>query len=350
MYYVEFLRVFRTLRIFTIVLGAVLLVAFISRLSLGTHWNNLWIEHYNVTPSGHKTVEVGADGTETTKVDDPAGGLRIVQVRTAGMLVVTVYESQRRFEKSHMGSSGRGRHRQNIAGQNSPDGIRIDEYTAPDGTHIIHYINDRHFPADLFIVLCGFFAAVFASVIGGSLSKENDGHLELSWTKPVSRQTLAFTLFAIDAAGILAAGLLAFVTALVIEGMFLGRPVLVSSADTAGNLAMAVLFPLAWYAMGQALTASIRRCGIVIGMMWVAAIMSISLLSIPNALLQTILRAINTINPLAYYVTQNGHTTTVNGVSATFLAATQGADILALGAITILAITASLVQWRRLEA
>jgi|GEM_PF-1040824 len=350
MYYVEFLRVFRALRIYTIVLLAVILIALISRLSLGTQWNNFWVDHYDNTPSAHKTIELGPNGTEKTTIDDPAGGLRIVQVRTAGTLDVMVYESQGHFAKYHPGKRNRGPRRQNLAGQNRPDGIRMDEYTAPDGTHITHYVNDRHLPADVFIVVCGFLAAIFASVIGGSLSKENDGHLELAWTKPTSRQKFAGTMFAIDAAGILASGLLAFVTAIVVGWMFLGRPVLVWTPDTTGNIALAILFPLSWYALGQALTASLQRAGPVLGMSWVIGLACLATVHVPYPVIQLIVRTFNTSNPLAYYSSQNGHPSTIDGVSPTLLAATQFNDILALLAITIIAITASLVQWRRLEA
>jgi hypothetical protein len=358
MYYVEFLRVFRALRIFTIVLAGCLLIAFISRVSMGTHFSNFWVEGPNYSASAHRSVQVGPGGAEVTTVNDPVNGLHVVQVRTTGKLDVMVYETPRAFEKRTIGipkyTRHRSHHRPNCAGSCKQifgaEGIRIDEYTQPDGTHIIHYVNDHHVPMDIFLVMCGFFAAIFASAIGGSLSKENDGHLELTWTKPVSRQRFAVTMFAIDASGIAVAGLLTFVAGLVAFGMFLGAPLLIATPDTAGDLFMAVLFPLAWYALGQALTASMRRAGVIIGMMWVISITAVSLIAIPNALLQTILRIVNIVNPLAYYVSQNGHPSDVNGMSASMLGSTPTADILALGAIIILAITASLVQWRRLEA
>lgn len=351
MYYVEFLRVFRALRIFTIVLAGCLLIALITRVSVGTHWSNYWVEGLNYSPSAHRTVAVGPDGAEVTTVNDPANGLRVVQVRTTGKLDVMVYETPRTFEKRMLGTAKyRSPHRAHHQVGQDATGIRIDEYTQPDGTHVTHYVNDRHVPADVFLVMCGFLAAIFASGLGGSLSKENDGHLELAWTKPASRQNFALTMFAIDTAAIALAALLTFVAGVVAFGMFLGAPVLLVTPDTAGDLAMAILFPLAWYALGQAFTASMRRSGVIIGIMWVISITAVSLVAVPNALLQTILRIINIVNPLAYYVSQNGHPSDINGVSASMLGSTPTADIFALGAIIILAITASLVQWRRLEA
>ncbi|MFN2527726.1 MAG: hypothetical protein ABR584_03315 [Candidatus Baltobacteraceae bacterium] len=332
MYYVEFLRVFRALRVFAICSAALLLIAFILRMSSGTHWSNFAIESQHFSASAKKTVKIGAGGAETTTIVDPAKGLRLVQVRTPGKVEVMLYEAPNRVHRGHPDH--------NHWAQGS--GVHLDQYTQADGTFVTHYTNDRHLPADVFLVLAGFVTAIFASVIGGSLSKENDGHLELAWTKPVSRQTFAFMMFGIDAAGMLIAGLLAFGAALTATVMFLGIPVLVSSSNTTGTLVLAVLFPLSWYALGQALTASLRRAGPVLGMSWVIGLACVATVHAPYPMIQLIVRTFNTINPLAYYSS--------HGASLTLLGATQLNDILALFAITAIAITASLVQWRRLEA
>ena len=354
MYYVEFLRVARALRIFGIILLAVIALAGIIRLNAGTKWSNIWVND-GFTTSAKKTVTILSDGTELTIVDDHVNGRSIVvQRRSPGLLDVVTYTARRgaKIDLSTTVPTSHAPGSRIHIGATEADihGINVSHKTLPNGVVVTHYINDRHVPIDFFLVVAGFVAAIFASIIGGSLSKENDGHLEIAWTKPTSRENYAFTLFAIDAGGIVAAGALSVLAGLICAGIYFGVPLPTASSETAGNLATAVLFPLAWYAMGQALSASVRRAGLIIGMMWVVSFVSMPMLAINNDILRFVLRALNTINPMSYYSTQNGHPSTFNGASINLLPATQFFDIFGLSAILIIAIVASLVQWRRLEA
>ena len=139
MYYVELLRVYRALRVCAIILAIAIAVIYIVRVSLGPHFNNFFIENYELTPSAQKTVQVAADGTETTRVEDPAGGLHIVQVRKPGLLDVVVTQTQERYQKHNPGTHSHVRHIEHLAGQSSDtEGIRLEEYTAPDGMHVTH--------------------------------------------------------------------------------------------------------------------------------------------------------------------------------------------------------------------
>ena len=50
-------------------------------------------------------------------------------------------------------------------------------------------IEDKHFVVPLTIVwaFAGFVTSIYATVLGGSLAAENEGHLPVAWTKPVSK-------------------------------------------------------------------------------------------------------------------------------------------------------------------
>ena len=48
-----------------------------------------------------------------------------------------------------------------------------------------------HIPVGVLFAIAEGFALITATMLGGALAKENDGHLEIAWTKPVSRERLA---------------------------------------------------------------------------------------------------------------------------------------------------------------
>ena len=352
MYYVEFLRVFRALRVFAIILVVLFGVAATVRYTEGQRWSNFFVDGMRYSSSATKTVVKLADGTEVTTIRDDEKHRLVVQRRLPGLLNALIFEAPRgsRADLAATAAAYEQSHPWSARSDGKFQGIMMDDNTLPNGVTVTHYINDRHITIDPFLVLAGFIAAIFASVIGGSLSKENDGHLELAWTKPVSRQVYAFTLFAIDAIGILTAGALMLLFIAATAAIYFGVPTFTVNTQTLGNLAMAALFPLAWYALGQACSASVKRCGLIIGMLWVAGFAAIALEGIDNAVLRAVLRTINTVNPIAFYATENGRPTTLNGGSVNLFPATQTFDVIGLSLILIVAIVASLVQWRRLEA
>ena len=339
MYYVEFLRVFRALRIFAIVLGAVFLIAVAIRLWVGPTLH----EHFmkNFSPSATRTVS-NANGVETIVIEDPAKGVRAVQHTSRAGWDLTIYEQPSAV-------NNRGGHRMAKRARKSDNVglLEVQETTLPSGVHVTRLQNDRRVQFDVLVGIAAFFAAIFATIIGASLSRENDGHLELVWTKPASRESSAMTMFAIDIAGILVSGVLVAALALMIISLMVGFPLLTYTPQTGIELLLSLLFPIAWYAMAQGLTASLRRGGLISGMMWVGALMVPFLLGLlHNDIVRLVLRTIDTINPLAYFIDFNA----AGSGGATLLPATHTTDFLALCAIIIIAGAASLMQWRRLEA
>ncbi|MDQ6929525.1 MAG: ABC transporter permease [Candidatus Eremiobacteraeota bacterium] len=348
MYYVELLRVFRALRIVVLILLAMPAIAFVVRAEAGPHWSAA-VEGMQFSATARRSSKQLADGTRLTIVRDDAEHTVFIERSSPGVVDITVYEGKNLNPSVLPALTGRQQLRKG-ATHHEHGGMLFTEGTLPNGVTFTHYVNSRYVPIDIFLVIAGMIGALFATIIGGSLSKENDGHLELAWTKPASRSAFAFAMFGIDAAAILLVTALTVLVGLTITAIYTGFPVPTSTSDTPGNVLMAILFPIAWYALGQALSASLRRAGLILGVLWIAALGAIGLLAVDNQLLRVTLRVLNTINPLAYYSSRNGHPATFNNASLNLLPATQLFDILGLSAIIIVAIVASLFQWRRLEA
>ena len=334
MYYVEFLRVARALRAYAIVLAGVFLIAVVVRVSAGPALHEQFMK--NFSPSAVRTVQ-NSGGIETVTIDDPVNRTHVVQHQSRAGWDITITEGP---GSPHL----RARHRHRQSGQ--PGGlVHVEERDLPDGSHVTFIRSDARYPFDVLLALAAFVAAIFATIIGASLSRENDGHLELVWTKPVSRMQAALTMFAIDIAGIyLAFGLCALTVELCVA-LFVGFPELTFSARSGEQLAIALLFPLAWYALTQAVSASLGRTGrMLCGLLWVPALIVPTMIAIPYPAIRLMMRAVDTLNPFAYFAVHLGR------LSPTLLPPTPAWNITALAALTILAIAASLAQWHRLEA
>lgn len=200
-------------------------------------------------------------------------------------------------------------------------------------------------PWVLLFIGAGFMAAIVATVLGSTLAQEH-AHLEVAWTRPKSRTTYATTLMAVDAAGILAAQLIAFAFIIAHYAMYHRNVHLVSGPDDALNIARFVLFPIAWYALIVALSASLSRAGLVQGLIWPIALVLAVLAAAPLPdVWHGIVAVINVINPMAYVT---GHD---NG--GTQIGAALPNVTLAVAALALIAAAswfAATYQWRRLQA
>jgi hypothetical protein len=190
----------------------------------------------------------------------------------------------------------------------------------------------------------------FATVLGLNLAAENDGHLEVAWTKPVSREGYALGVFAVD--------LIAMAVCIVFTALCLGAVldvyaghqaiVLVASPDAgtvnfhAGNTLFKTLaycgFPVCVYAWITAMSASLKRNrGSVAGLFWPVMFVLAFLPQLPVPPIHTVAVALNLFNPIEIYTTSN-HPPEPSawtfawgwGVAAVLLAA-------------------AVVQWRRLQ-
>jgi len=205
---------------------------------------------------------------------------------------------------------------------------------------------DNHFPLSVFFAIAGVVAAIYAGIYGGSLSEENDGHLALAWTKPVSRTRYALITMGVDLAFIAAIFALTVFFAAAITAQHGALGDLTVDRDAWFNLARFLLLAAAWFGVAQALTASLKeRSGTVRGVsVAIAAILlGLGAATLPPAW-SALVRFVNYFNPLAY----GSYSDTQTQLLYPF--ATWGLNLAALAAIAALGVTLALVQWRRLEA
>ncbi|HEY6358787.1 MAG TPA: hypothetical protein VIX35_11115 [Vicinamibacterales bacterium] len=195
----------------------------------------------------------------------------------------------------------------------------------------------------------GFVAAIMATVLGSTLAQEN-AHLEVAWTKPRSRTRYATTLMAVDAAGIIIAQLIAFALIVVPIVLFGKGERLANGPDDALNVVRFLLFPLAWYGLIVAFTASVRgRAGMVQGLIWPITLTLAVLGQVPlPQIWHRIFAAINAINPVSY-IEYRSHGSDVHIITSAGLPnVVLAAVVLAL--MVAVSWWAATFQWRRLQA
>src|SRR5579872_2690566 len=196
-------------------------------------------------------------------------------------------------------------------------------------------------PFSILFVVPSIAAAIFGSIAGISLSTENDGHLEVAWTRPASRVRYALAIFGTDIVAIVAAFALGFAGCWIATAAHGGLRYLVVDSDTGGELARYVLYPMAWFGLCEALTASVRsRGGAFAGFVW------LMLDQLPlQPVWHAFFRFINYANPLRYASMAIGA-----GASDELANIALPVALTGLSAIAIIGIVLALMQWRRLEA
>jgi len=200
-----------------------------------------------------------------------------------------------------------------------------------------------------FVVFGAVVALIVATMFGAPLARENDGHLEVAWTKPVDRASLALMTFGVDAAGITAGLAIGMLFGIALHSIFF-PPWITFHVGDAIAIVFGIIAPLAWYAMLAAATSSLQRgYGAILGIAWPVALIVFGLSLVdPNdnsmaALIHATFWTLSRIDPLAYM-----HFEAVDmkmGADATWLPRLAMLAILAAG-YGILAIA----QWRRVEA
>ncbi|HXM18174.1 MAG TPA: hypothetical protein VN934_05125 [Candidatus Tumulicola sp.] len=203
-------------------------------------------------------------------------------------------------------------------------------------------------PVVAIFAIAGVLAAILATVFGASLNCDGDGHMELVGTRPISRTGYALQVMLIDVAGIVLAFLLTAGAAAIVA-LFLAKRAVVwqFDSDFLANALRFSLFPLAWYAILQALTAGYRgRSGLAQGLIWPIAFGMgvLSLVPLP-AVWHSIFAALNVVNPFAYATYQMNAQGVASEVGIKVLV-----DALALAVLTVIGVLAATLQWKRVEA
>ncbi len=336
MYYTELLRVFRCLRAYAVVLVVLLILAAILRIATGG-LPHIWSEHImTLGPGAIRTTQILPDGTKVIRVVSAAKHESVeMRVTPDGDTTQIIRDPNRRTSRNHNTSMNFG-----IFG--------VQEHQNAGGDTTI--VKQGSLPLELLFAIALFGAMIVATVLAGPLTKESEGHLELAWTKPVSREAYALLMMGVDIAGILAAIVLGIVYQLIETSLWL-TPHITLTPNSAALVTMAILLPIAWYVLLTACAASLKRMlGIVSGMAWplAAFLLIFSAVNFGNApaakLVNLAFRTVDTINPLAYLfqVFSQGRITLVTpGIAS---------GIAALAVITVVSIAAAVLQWRRVEA
>lgn len=336
MNYVEYLRVMRGLRIVAVIFGLVFLGALILRVSLyhGHTWDDS-VKRISSSPTAHVTTVKLPNGSTKTIIDDPAKKTHaeITDRGYAGKeIVITQPSKHGHVEHVTIGSVS--------VKQSQDNGME----------HVTVMTNDETNVGWLMLGSLPWML-LFASLVAGPLAKENDGHLELAWTQPVSRTMYALRAIGIDFAGIVAVGIASCIVYLMCASLFQLPHVTVTTAGLE-VVATSILAAFGFYALATAVTSSLKvGPGLIIGVIWAAIAIVPGLARIdgePGTIWHTVglaFRTINYLNPLTYVA---GAIRIVHD-EPTLGGAAAAAPLILIG-LTLVYLAAALVQWRRVEA
>ena len=206
-----------------------------------------------------------------------------------------------------------------------------------------------------FSVFAIFVGLIVATMRALSFASENDGHLEMTFARPVSRELVALRIVATDMLTIVATEALTIVAGIAGLAMYV-FPSLAISPYTAAVLLAAVLIPMAWYGMLLCATASMKRgYGIVVGLAWPIALGLPGVASIQSSLpflrgIQVLSATLMHIDPLWYL-----HAVTINSDEsmkdlASVWSRSTDTALLSVAILAVVYIGAAMLQWRRVEA
>jgi|HubBroStandDraft_6_1064221.scaffolds.fasta_scaffold478421_2 ABC-type transport system involved in multi-copper enzyme maturation permease subunit len=220
-----------------------------------------------------------------------------------------------------------------------------------------HVDIENHTSLDLtgLIGISVYCAAVFATVCGISLNRENDG-VEMVFTKPISRERLALTYFLTDLAAIVLACVIAtvfFGLVLLDLGAVTHTPSIIRfDGRSFGVLALGLGIAFMWYGLLQAASSRyVGNGGIFVGVSWALFGILIGLSQTPPGLLHNIIMTVNILNPLAYMtgisVSDSGGKLTSTAVS--LFHGEPWARALMAWAIGLAGCAVATLGWKRLE-
>ncbi len=346
MYYVEWLRVRNCLRVLGIILAICFGIDVLVRLFMPTTINGNETRYVNMlNEHGARTTSIRlSNGVVRTTIVDSEGNRYVVDDRGWHGKRVTL---------SGPGIDVHG-------GSNVHIGpVGVHSYDTASGGEVVVATDE---PIDVRFLLIGpmIVGFIIATILGGVLAKENRNHLEIAWTKPIGREAMALGLFGVDAIGIVAAIVGAFIFE--IAGMALYEIPRISADPGAIVTAFLMLCgPLALYSLFNAASASIRGGGGIKALVWLAVLFvpPISAAALVPVLIFVIIGnvfgGLTLLDPLAY-LNMNCHdgqcgSGVIHGVfGSTVLESPVPERLILVIALAVVYGVVSLVQWRRLEA
>jgi hypothetical protein len=337
MNYVEWLRVRNCLRIFAIVLGALIVLSLIVRISVnGQLSNNEWIvnhiEHEPGTVISHSVV----NGLNRTTLYNAAERTTItIDEQNDGGKLIHIVEPAGKHESKHesvtIGS------------------VHVD-HTRAGGMETMTFDTDGPVNFVIFLAFACVAALIFGTIFGASFSCEGP-HLEYAVLKPVTRTRYALGIIGYDVLGMALAGVMTIVAAVICQTMYEWPHFDFSKVADPVTLLLVAL-PLAWYAALNAATTSLRRgAGAVIGFAWPVGLVlgALARIDLPDSpvgnAFHAIFWAVSRVIPITYLDLSFSDNGSVNntGLPINVRIAILAGLMLIYGALTI-------VQWRRVEA
>jgi ABC-type transport system involved in multi-copper enzyme maturation permease subunit len=339
--YVEWLRVSKTLKRTAITLGIIVLVAVAARIWLsasGPVDAVSYVAALQRDPASHVTTSTLPDGSHQTTVDNVAKGVHIVAIDMGNGH--EIFHIRRSKEN--------GQHLYAIVGN-------VEEHTHDRNGGVETTIETNGSEVENSAIefgIAGFIALIAGMILGGCFSRENDGHLEIAMTKPISRTTLAVQTMLVDCVGIVAVWVLGVIATYAIHLLFLGPHFAITARDCL-LAAVVILGAIAWYALLCCSTASMKRnYGVVLGTAWILGqlIPVLAQLSDDSPAIFLLLRT--AARPLAWIDPFNYARISIVPQSTSHMLHTlpYQVDIPVLVALTLVYAACAIVQWRRVEA
>lgn len=196
-----------------------------------------------------------------------------------------------------------------------------------------------------------FASAIIAMIFGCALARQNNGHLPLVWTRPVSRDRFALTITVVHLAGIAAAFVMTLAATLAVFAIFGALDAITATGEVPVNsstITHMVLFPLSWYGLVLAITTSMRSgAGFMPFGAWILGSLLVGLDAshLFSGASGIVINVLDHVNPLYYF---SGHFD--QGGSNQSMVTNVGVAIAGLAGIAVVGYVAALAQWRRLEA
>ncbi len=337
MNYVEWLRVRNCLRITFIVLGVLVVLAVIVRISFFRYPSYEALIAHMATERGTSERHVTlADGTKRMILDNPGDRMHIVvdDRGSGGRHIVITEPSTQAHERAHveMGS------------------MEVRESRHGTVTTTIIDTNGA-VPMLIYMGFADVVALIVATVLAAPFAREIDGHLEVALTKPIPRAGYAIGVIGADVAGILAA-LFATLIVLYICALFFEAPKIDFSGSNAHALPMGIAMSLAWYTLLAAATAwAGRGYGAVLGFAWPVVLIVNGLAKVePTSVLGAIVHysawVIAQLNPLWHADWSGIHESSASSAPDLSFGLRLAINVLLFAVYAALAVW----RWQRVEA
>lgn len=204
-------------------------------------------------------------------------------------------------------------------------------------------------PIESLAAVGAFITAIFATTLATSLAHHVAGHLEIAWTKPVSRDRFIFEILLVDALAIAVAYVATLICMIATILVFSGKFPAVFTPLGVARTGLELAFVFAFYMVIQAATSGQRRfAGMIAGVTWpvLLIVMATPSMGMP-APITRFFQIINYINPIALLSVRTTGDTITNMVYLQMWSAPAVFDACAL---IVVALAIALVRWRRIEA